>query len=116
MQTGKYSRNLSVSLPCMYIITLIEFAAVAAVHVYTWGRNPNDTLGHDRTRNYPEKLDLGLPSTDYITKVELTGQSQSYHNNYVSIIDCTLQVSLCVLKSGRTSVELWPWSRGQAGT
>ena len=42
--------------------------AIDAINVYTWGRNPNVTLGHDRTKKYPEKLDVTLAPTDFIVK------------------------------------------------
>lgn len=54
------------------ILGFLFTLGVAAINVYTWGRNPNDTLGHDRTRSHPEKLDLGLPPTDRVIKVCVT--------------------------------------------
>ena len=51
------------------VFMVLVFTDVAAVNVYTWGRNPNDTLGHDRSRKHPEKLELTLLPNDHITKV-----------------------------------------------
>lgn len=59
---------------------------VAAINVYTWGRNPNNTLGHDRTRKHPEKLDHTLSPGDYITKVVLC----KFHSVFLSYKGCVL--------------------------
>ncbi len=33
-------------------------AAVSAVNVYTWGSNPNVSLGHEHSKEYPELLEV----------------------------------------------------------
>lgn len=49
-------------VPCTCIVIACDMhtriAVVSAVNVYTWGRNSNMTLGHDHSKNHPEKLDL----------------------------------------------------------
>ena len=39
--------------------------------VHTWGRNPNTTLGHDRSRGHLERLDLPLPRDTSVVQVSV---------------------------------------------
>ena len=45
-----------------------NFAAVCGVSLFTWGRNANFTLGHNLSRNVPERLETE-PSMGNIVQV-----------------------------------------------
>ena len=62
-----------------------------SVTVHTWGRNPNTTLGHDRTRDHPERLDLSLPPGTHVVQV-------SYSSHWVA-----LRAGLCSFVSSLVS-------------
>lgn len=65
----------------LYSCSCYLFTDVSAVNVYVWGRNPNVTLGHDRTRDHPEKLTFSLPPTICIIKVGI-----HYDNKFVCAV------------------------------
>lgn len=52
-------------------------SGVMGMSVYTWGSNSNVTLGHDHSRNHPERLDLsGAYSVSQVCVFFLNGELQ----------------------------------------
>jgi len=51
------------------LLVVVALAGVDCVMVHTWGRNPNTTLGHDRSKEHPEKLDLPLGGGTSVVQV-----------------------------------------------
>ena len=59
--------NVRVLSPNMHLFSYYLHTSIHCIHytpgvvgasVYTWGSNSNVTLGHDHSRNHPERLDL----------------------------------------------------------
>lgn len=66
-----------------------------SVTVYMWGRNPNTTLGHDRSREHPERLDLALPRNTRVVQVSFLQHQEREELN--------------TMRHGQKDVCTWVW-------
>ena len=82
---------------------LFNPVAVCGVSLFTWGRNANFTLGHNLSRNVPERLETDPPMGDIVQVVNhalqviLHQQSCSY--NLVlkgPILSCYINLQSCL--------------------
>ena len=74
-------------------------SGVIGISVYTWGSNSNVTLGHDYSRNHPERLDLS--GTYSVSQVCFSTEWKHYDEKlhalfHVFYIGCLVQVSQCI--------------------
>ena len=93
--------------------------------VYTWGSNSNVTLGHDHSRNYPERLDSTgaysisqvrlLTESKHSIKLQITMTSNVHcFVCFCLIVGCLVQVSQCISDRVWSCADLWPWPWGKA--